>query len=372
MARNVAQAAINHVARVRVTQARTPQAKSDITDHLDAGYKLSQLEPVEMRAVRRTRWTLAELLATEPEPLRWVLPGIIPEGLTLLVGPPKVGKSWFNLNLMAALATGRPDSVFGWGDQMEKAESLYLALEDPFSRVHLRMNKVTRDLGFDARTAGDVWLDLPPIDEGGKEEIERWLENHPLAKAVMVDVLAKVRQSGEGQTMYQADYESVGALKEIADTYGVGVIVTHHDRKKGDDDFVNQVSGTKGVTGAADTILLLSRTKREGTEGELKLESRDVESAIFKAVFVREYGRWQIMDREEEDDSGSGSPAKTPLKDQAAQVILTRGPTGTQLLAKMLDVAEATLKRALVQAEQGGELARDDQGNWYVPKGRSE
>lgn len=367
-ARRVAQAAVNHVARVRIARSATPQPKSDITDHLDAGYRLDQLEWMPMRSVRRTRWTMAAIMATAPEPIRWVLPGVIPEGLTLLVGPPKVGKSWWNLDLVTALTTGRPDLVFGWGQEMDPSPSLYLALEDPMRRVHDRMHQITRNLPFHAEMAGDVWLDLPPIQSGGRDQIEAWLETHPNARAVMVDVLAKVRGDGDGQTMYQADYESIGQLKEIADSYGVGVIVTHHDRKKTDEDFVNQVSGTKGITGAADTILFLTR-KRESNEGELKLESRDAEAKTFKATFVREFGRWSLDEREDDDGPAAGSDTKLSVVDQIQAVILNRGESSLKDVAKMIDVPEATVKRAAAAAKERGELGQTANGLWYVPEG---
>lgn len=368
MARNIAQAAINFARSVRTVQAATPQAKSDLTDHLEAGYRFDQLLPLTMRSVRRTRWTLASILATKPEPLRWVLPGVIPEGLTLLVGAPKVGKSWWNLNLMAALGTGRPTDVFGWGQEMEPSPSLYLALEDPMRRIHDRMHKVIRNLGFKPERAGDVWLDLDPLDGGGREEIERWLDKNPDARAIMVDVLAKVRGSGEGQTMYQADYESIGALKEIADSYGIGMIVTHHDRKKTDDDFVNQVSGTKGITGAADTILYLTR-ERGKSEGLMKSESRDVEGCTYKMAFVGEFGRWQILERSDEDDDGARpQQSKVSIIDQVSQVILARGESSLKDVAKMIDVPEATVKRAAAAALADGTLAQTHNGLWYVPK----
>lgn len=367
-ARRVAQAAVNHVARVRIARSATPQAKSDVTDHLDAGYRLDQLDWLPMRSVRRTRWTMAAIMNTKPEPVRWVLPGIVPEGLTLLVGPPKVGKSWWNLDLVASLTTGRPQDVFGWGQEMEPSPSLYLALEDPMRRVHDRMHQITRNLPFHAEMAGDVWLDLPPIQSGGRDQIEAWLEAHPTARAVLVDVLAKVRGDGDGQTMYQADYEAVGQLKEIADSYGVGVIVTHHDRKKQDEDFVNQVSGTKGITGAADTILFLTR-KRESTTGELKLESRDAEAATYTAEFVREYGRWQLMERQDTDDEQGVREPKTSIVDQIQALILNRGESSLKDVAKMIDVPEATVKRAAAAAKERGELGQTDNGLWYVPEG---
>lgn len=365
--RAIAKLMINEAVRVRIAESATPQIKSDVTDHLDAGYKLEQLVWDSMRSVRRTRWNLGELMNTAPDPLRWVLPGVIPEGLTLLVGAPKVGKSWFNLNLMAALGSGRPTDIFGWGQEMEITPSLYLALEDPMRRVHDRMNKVTRGLNFDPYNAGAVWLTLDPLADGGRAEIERWLEKNPTSRCIMVDVLAKVRGGDDGQTMYQADYEAVGALKDIADDYGIGVVVTHHDRKKTDDDFVNMVSGTKGVTGAADTILYLQRDREKST-GTLKSESRDVESCTYKIDFSHEFGRWQILERTSNDEAPStDAPAKMPILDQISQILLARGESSLKDVAKIIDIPEATVKRAGAEALVTGALAQTAGGLWYVP-----
>lgn len=365
--RSVARMLVNQAAKVRLAEPATPQPKSDITDHLAAGYRLDQLVWQSMRSVRRVRWTVSELLSTKPDPLRWVLPGIIPEGLTLLVGAPKAGKSWWNLNLMVALATGRPEEVFAWGQPIEPSPNLYLALEDPHRRLYDRLNKIIRGLDFPAKQAGEIWLDLPPIADGGRQEIERWLEANPTCRAIMVDVLAKVRTApdGGGGGLYQADYEAVGALKEIADDYGIGVVVTHHDRKRTDEDFLNMVSGTKGITGAADTILYLKR-ERGGDEGTLQLDSRDVEDCTYVVQFVREQGRWHIIERKE-PGSDTAAPEMSVI-DQISQVLFARGETSQSDLAEILALEPQVIKRMCAQGESKGQLARTASGLWYVPK----
>ena len=50
--------------------------------------------------------TMAELLKKEFSPIRWVIRGWLPEGLAILSGPPKIGKSWFVMNLCIATSTG--------------------------------------------------------------------------------------------------------------------------------------------------------------------------------------------------------------------------------------------------------------------------
>jgi hypothetical protein len=366
--RAVARLLVNTVASLEIRESATPQAKSDVTDHLNAGYQLSQLEPLAMRSVRRTRWTVASIMETPPEPLRWVYPGVIPEGLTLLVGAPKVGKSWININLMVALGSGDPKAVFDWGQRIDPTPNLYLALEDPHRRVYSRLRQVSRGITFNPAVAGDVWLDLPQIEKGGKEEIEKWLEAHPQARVVLVDVLAKVRGGGNPDNqggLYQADYAAVSILKEIADDYGIGVVVTHYDRKKGDEDFLNMVSGTKGVTGAADTILYLTR-ERGSTSGLLRVESRDVEECQYKMEFQRESGRWIISDKE--DLGTEPDKPKVELLDEIEQLVTTRGYSRAEELAGLLHRGLPEIESELRKGEQRGSLVRDRRGVWHVPK----
>lgn len=367
--RAVARLLINSVRSIQIAVSATPQPKSDVTDHLRAGYGLDQLQETPMRSVRRTRWTVAQVMSTHPEPLRWVFPGIIPEGLTLLVGAPKVGKSWLNVDLMVALALGCPKEVFDWGQRIEPTTNLYLALEDPQRRLYSRLRQVSKGLTIPkGGMPGQIWLDLPPIEKGGKEEIERFLESHPDARVVLVDVLAKVRGGGnpdERGGLYQADYAAVSILKEIADDYGVGVVVTHHDRKKTDEDFLNMVSGTKGVTGAADTILYLTR-ERGSTEGLLRLESRDVEDCQFTMEFVRDTGRWNIVAKE--DLGTEPNKTKIELLDEIEQLVSARGYARTSELAEILQRRQDEILVECKKGEQRGSLAKSRDGSWCVPK----
>lgn len=364
--RMVARLLVNAARSVEIRESATPQAKSDVTDHLNAGYGLDQLAVVPMRSVRRTRWTLASIMQTKPEPLRWVLPGVIPEGLTLLVGAPKVGKSWWNINLMAALGSGRPKDVFDWGQEIDPSPNLYLALEDPHRRIYSRMHQVTRGLRFRPEMAGDVWLDLEQIEKGGKEEIEKWLDAHPTARAVLVDVLAKVRGGGEENGgMYQADYAAVSILKEIADDYGIGVIVTHHDRKKTDEDFLNMVSGTKGVTGAADTILYLTR-ERGSTSGLLRVESRDVEECQYTMEFVRESGRWHIVSKE--DLGTEPDKPKVELLDEIERLLSARGYARVEEIAGFLRRPSQEVLSECKKGLERGSLMQDQKGSWHVAR----
>lgn len=213
-------------------------------------------------------------------PLVFALPGVIPEGLVLLVGPPKIGKSWFVLTVDLGAATG--GRVLGIA--IPKRPALYLALEDGDRRLQdrcrklLRGDPIPREFEYLTRVDPDriittiaSWLDLqqgpPPL--------------------VILDTLGKVMPPAlPGETTYQRDYRIGTILKRVADERpGMTLLVNHHDRKANADDFVDTVSGTHGLAGAADTVILLTRPRLD-TSGLLKVTGRDVPEGEYALQFV--------------------------------------------------------------------------------------
>ena len=120
-------------------------------------------------------------------------------------------------------------------------------------------------------------------------------------KLVIVDTLQTVRQSSQ-KSAYASDYRDVRDFKELADHFGLAVVLVHHQRKMDDPDPLNTVSGTNGITGAADTTMVLDR-KRGDKQAVLKVTGRDV----IERELVIEFNdcRWELaedqhVEREEE------------------------------------------------------------------------
>lgn len=244
------------------------------------------------RSTWRTSWTAADLVAaTFPEP-RWAVPGLLAEGCNLLAGPPKLGKSWLALNVAVAIASG--------GRALGKVpvlagDVLYLALEDTGRRLQSRLQAV---LGGDpAPDRLHIELQWESVDNGGAEDINRWLEVHPEARLVIVDVFTKIRPSSSAKNVsaYEADYLAMSALKTLADRWSVAFLVIHHTRKASADDFLDEVSGTHGLAGAADAVLVLSRGRGDA-DGKLQITGRDVEESEYALRFTPDIGTWTLLD----------------------------------------------------------------------------
>lgn len=381
-ARRVANVLVNATARTRMAWPALDRAKADLTDHLDADLTLEQLDWKPSGTVRRTRANLAQLEQIPHREVQWLIPGMIPRGsgLVLLVGAPKAGKSWFNLNLVMALASGDMRGMLDWGKNIEPTSSLYLALEDSLDRVNQRWLQMRGNISItpEQKRLSEIWVDLPPLSKGGEAQIRDWLDLHPDAGCVIVDVLAKVREDGGDQgNSYQMDYDSMQTLKAIADGYGVTVMVTHHDRKKKHEgDFMDQVSGTKGITGAADTVLYLKRV-RGSDEGQIEVSGRDVIEVKFTTQFVPEQGRWVIVGQgqidsqnEGQDPGGRYSPKPGSIPGMVRVALeQSEEPMTAQQLAQVVGCRADSLQVVLGRMRRSGDVHNPTKGVWSVGAG---
>src|SRR5215217_4148437 len=125
------------------------------------------------------------------------------------------------------------------------------------------------------------------MDEGGAEELQRWLEAHPDAHLVVVDILKRVRpRTSPNRNVYDADYEALEAMQRLAAEYEVSILVVHHLRKLGAADPLDEISGSTGLSGGADGILVLKRD-RGRADAYLHVTGREIEEEAELAL------RWE-------------------------------------------------------------------------------
>lgn len=244
--------------------------------------------------------TMAVLLETIFEAIRWVICGLLPEGLAILSGPPKIGKSWMVMNLCIASAIG--GYVFGQF-KVDPGEVLLLSLEDNERRLKGRLQKCLGGNNHDLSMfhATTTWKRL---DQGGLEDLAAWLDQHPGCKLVVIDTIQKIKAHPKRKNgnAYENDYDSYGELQRLALSHQCCILVIHHNRKsdsKNDGDPLEQISGSTGVTGSMDTILMLRRP-RGATGAVLTATGRDIAEAEYAMNFDGVLGQWVITGRAEE------------------------------------------------------------------------
>jgi RecA-family ATPase len=229
------------------------------------------------------------LLSMEFPPVVYVVPGVITEGLTLLGGRPKLGKSWLALGTAMAVASGGT----ALGVQCEQGDVLYLALEDNQRRLQDRLKIILPPLR-------SIWPDLSrleldteakKIDAGLIDRLDVWRKASENPRMVIIDTLAMVRPAKKRtQDSYEADYATLSPLQKYAGEHRLAVVVVTHVRKMEASDPLEMISGTNGLTGAADSILVLDRT----TDGpKLYGRGRDIEE-LEKALRF-DNGKWSVL-----------------------------------------------------------------------------
>ncbi|QCX79100.1 hypothetical protein C9F11_27490 [Streptomyces sp. YIM 121038] len=289
-----------------------------------------------------------------PEP-KWAVPGILAEGVSVLAGPPKVGKSWLSLGLGLSVAAG--GKAFG-SVTVQGGPVLYLALEDTPRRLQTRMGKLLE--GRPAPGGLTLVTECPSFPQGGSEAIAQWLERNPEARMVVVDVFAKMRgPSPAGVSAYDADYVAVGYAKRLADHYGVAVVLVHHVRKAGSEDFLTEVSGTNGIAGAADATLVLKRARGQA-DGILHVTGRDVDEAEYALSFEPASGAWRLLEGPASDHTVSDTRA-TILRYVRAHP----GAKPKDMAGELPQVDIDTIRRTCNRMADAGQLSKDAGGRYY-------
>lgn len=194
-----------------------------------------------------------ETLMSKPlAPIRFVVQSIIPQGLHILAGAPKVGKSWLTLWLCLQVAKG--EDV--WSFKTTQGTTLYLCLEDSETRIQNRLFDITDDAPSNVHFA----TLSKGIGNGLEQQLENFVSVHPNTMLIVIDTLQKVRTISSDNA-YANDYRDLGILKSVADKLGVAIVLIHHLRKQHDSDPLNMVSGTTGITGAVDSSFVLGKDK---------------------------------------------------------------------------------------------------------------
>ncbi len=237
----------------------------------------------------------AEELQSRPFiPPTFLVDGLIPQGVSLLCGPSKCGKSWLVLWMAMRICQGEPV----WGMKTHPCEVLYLCLEDTCSRLQDRLYRLP-----DPAPPG-LWLMIAAgkLHGGLEEQIEDHLAAHPATELIIIDTFQKIRTAhGSGVGVYAGDYEDVSALKRIADEAHISILLVHHLRKQKDgSDPFNQISGSNGILGAADAAFVMIKERRSQDTTSMYLTGRDV--PYQELVLRMENCVWELVERKHEDE----------------------------------------------------------------------
>jgi DNA-binding transcriptional ArsR family regulator len=308
---------------------------------------------------RRVEWTAAELLAADFPPIRWVVPGLLPEGLTFLAGKRKIGKSWAALQIALAVATGGVVLK----QRVKAGRVLYLALEDSPKRLKARMQVQSWPRCHDV-TFATAWL---PLDQGGLAELQRRIDDGGYC-LVIIDTLSRALSARQDQMDLSAMTAVLSNLQRVAQDRAMAVLlVDHHSKASGGipgSDPVDDVIGSSAKVAVADSILGLYR-KRGERGAILRATGRDIEDAELALEWIADGCYWELLGNAEDVRQ------KTLQDDLLAAVDVLGGEATTSQLAEHLGKDRGNVSRELAELLNKGLIKRLARRGKEQPYGRA-
>lgn len=235
--------------------------------------------------------TAADLNRREFPSAEHIIPGILPQGLSLLFAAPKVGKSFMALQAAVAVGCGQPFANLG--APVERAEVLIIDLEQPIAGE--MQDRYRSHLAFKAQHNITIIEEWPRISDGCMEELDIWMDEHPDCKLVIIDVYSSIKplSSPSGTNAYDHEYQYLTRLRDFFQRRMASCVLVHHDKKGVGQGMTESPSGSKAVTGTPNALLRLERQIGDST-GTLTITGRSVEETTLDAAFQKTF--WALSE----------------------------------------------------------------------------
>lgn len=291
------------------------------------------LQVVPIRGKHFDTVTMEELFDTVYDSTPPVIEGLLYNGVSIIAGSGKVGKSFLMAQIGYHVSTGTPL----WGMPVRKCKVLYLALEDSFSRLQKRLYQM-----FGGTPTKDFVLTTSAgrLGDSFDEQLINFLEENPDTGLVIIDTLIMIRDTDGDNYSYSEDYDFIMKLKQFALRRNICIVLVHHTRKEGSSDPFDMISGTKGLYAAADASFVLMKDKRESGEASLYVTGRDQPDAKLSLVRDPEKLTWEL-------DSVSAdvwTEPKDPVIEAVAKLVAEENPVWEGTSTELAELIGTDLK----------------------------
>ena len=349
--------------QVKKIARRISSKESVVIQHLKK--QQPSTEPVKTFNEKFGIYTFEELGNMEIDPIKWVIPDFLPQGLTILAGDPKMGKSWIAQEISYAVATG--GLALGRFPTIQ-GSVLHLALEDPPGRFKERMESIRGIHGIFPKD-GNYTNRWQTMKEHGLDHLKQWLTQTHNPKLIIIDTLEKFRGS-ESQTgnVYASDYKDMAKIQKLTIEYGVAIICIHHLNKSLHTDPMSRLSGSHGISGAADLVWLFDRKSRDVLNATLRAMGRDIPDARYSlSCDTDNKAIWKCLGHiVDEDQNTTQSKILELLRNNE-----TCSYTSSEIADKIGRSRQNTFKE-LVQLTKDELLVRyEDNGSYYYGLNRA-
>jgi hypothetical protein len=301
--------------------------------------------------------SLPELQKKEFPAVKWIIPGMLPEGMCLFAGGSKMGKSWFALDLAIQVAQG---GVILGDREVLHGKVIYFALEDNARRLKVRCAKLLN--GIEGPSNLLFSTAIPKLDQTGLTALISVLNDHPDCVLVIIDTMVRATPAKSGnRTDYDADSEILGRIQSLAGEKGICILFIHHTRKDGQrtgDDPFQEILGSTGIVGVADTMWMLKKARVEES-ATLYITGRDVEGQTYNIVFNADTCIWS---------PDNATPEAKPLSDTEQKIVFCFTTDAVVLSPKEVSdrtgVNDDTVRKAMTRMVDKGILTKPSPGKY--------
>lgn len=287
--------------------------------------------------------------------------GLLANGLTILAGRPKSGKSWLTLQMAIDAAMKRPFlGRFG----IERAvRVLYCGLEEGPQRTHNRLRKLLPKNDIQLQNIEFRYV-LKSLSEGGAEELDTLLKGSNYRLLVIDTFLRMAKAGGSNRDATRSEYAEVAQLQELAQRRQIATVLVDHTRKMGAENGLDTVSGTTGKTAACDAVWTLK--KLSTGDAVLEVTGREMEEQTLGLRLVTGDGfGWRLI--------GEGvEVGMSEARQEIVELLKDEAPLSPARIAAMLKKNAVTIRRLLQKLAADDVVRKDGSGKYSLTSHREQ
>jgi len=194
------------------------------------------------------------------------------------------------------------------------------------------------------------------------KQMRAWLKSTDNPQLIVVDTFARVRgrpKRWDTAGLYERDYREVSEMQELAQDFQIAIILVHHTNKGEADDDFRRISGTQGLTGAADAMWLM-QTDREKMECTLVMAGREIPDKRYWLKMEPDTGIWICK----------GTAADMRRKQGELQIIAAiqeiGHPSSQQEIASYIGITRQTVNQSIKELLADGIIEKSVTGKYVL------
>ena len=275
---------------------------------------------------------LTEILETVYEKPPALIEGFLFNGIYILAGAPKTGKSFLMEQIAYHVSTGKPL----WGLKVRQGTVLCLALEESLEDIQERMYRMFGPEGSDNLRFAS-WSCT--INKGLTDRLASFLKKYEDTRLIIIDTFQRIRDVDNGSYSYAADYQTIQTLKTFISQYRLCLILVHHTRKQPSSQCFELISGTNGLMGACDGAYLLQKDNYTDQKAVLHMSMRNSASETFYLTRDKTTLCWEL----EKIQESLPKPPPNPVLEAIAGLVTEGAPEWRGTPAELAGILQMDL-----------------------------